>query len=184
MTAPEPSVQAMTEGRRADTGRRRQRVQAALAAAAQEGTEISVTAIARRAGVDRTFLYRHRDLLGQVHAQAAEPPAVPAGRGPMVSRASLRADILAADARSARLAAQVRSLEARLGEVLGEQVWREVGIGGPDDTEQLKAKITTLEQTVVDLELKLQDQADELNAARTTNRELMAQLNRDPTRRH
>jgi hypothetical protein len=56
MTAPEPSVQAMAEGRRADTGRRRQRVQAALAAAAKEGTEISVTAIARRAGVDRTFL--------------------------------------------------------------------------------------------------------------------------------
>jgi hypothetical protein len=55
MTAPEPSVQAMAEGRRADTGRRRQRVQAALAAA-KEGTEISVTAIARRAGVDRTFL--------------------------------------------------------------------------------------------------------------------------------
>ncbi|MER7000689.1 hypothetical protein [Streptomyces sp. NPDC000410] len=61
---------------------------------------------------------------------------------------------------------------------------REVGIGRPDDIEQLKAKITTLEQQVVDLELKLQDQGDELNAARTTNRELMAQLNRDPTRRH
>lgn len=102
----------------------------------------------------------------------------------MVSRASLQADLLAADARSARLTAQVRSLEARLGEVLGEQVWREIGIGGPDDTEELKAKITTLEQQVVDLELKLQDQGDELNAARTTNRELMAQLNRDPTRRH
>ncbi|MFI5621424.1 hypothetical protein [Streptomyces sp. NPDC051567] len=28
--------------------------------------------------------------------------------------------------------------------MLGEQVWREAGIGGPDDTEQLKARITTL----------------------------------------
>ncbi len=177
MTAPEPSVQAMVEGRRADTG---QRVQAVLAAAAK-GTEISVTAIARRAGVDRTFLYRHRDLLGQVHAQTAEPPVVSGGRGPIVSRASLQADLLAADARSARFAAQVRSLEARLGEVSGEQVWREVGIGGPDGTKQLKAKITTLEQQVVDLELKLQDQGDELNAARTTIRELMGQLNRGPT---
>ena len=52
--------------------------------------------------------------------------------------------------------------------MLGEQVWREVGVGGPDDTEQLKAKTTTHEQQVVDLELKLQDQGDELNAARTT----------------
>ncbi|WP_326614488.1 hypothetical protein OG949_40085 [Streptomyces scopuliridis] len=102
----------------------------------------------------------------------------------MVSRASLQADLLAADARAARLATQVRSLEARLGEVLGEQVWREVGIGGPDDTEKFKARITTLEQQVLDLELKFQDQGDELHAARTTIRELMAQLIRDPTRQH
>ncbi|MFD3422054.1 DUF6262 family protein [Streptomyces decoyicus] len=183
MTALDPSVQAMVEGRRADTGRRRQRVQAALAAAAKDGTDISVTAIARRAGVDRTFLYRHRDLLGQIHAQAAEPPTTPGGRGPAVSRASLQADLLAADARIARLAAQVRALEARLGEALGDQVWREAGIGGPDDIEQLRARITTLEQQAVDLELKFQDQADELVAARSTNRELMAQLNRDPARR-
>ncbi|MEU1631173.1 hypothetical protein ABZ746_39245 [Streptomyces sp. NPDC020096] len=107
MTAPDPTVQAMIEGRRADTGRRRQRVLAALAQAAKDGSEISFVSIARRAGVDRTFLYRHRDLLGQVHAQAAEPPTIPGGRGPAVSRASLQADLLAADARTARLAAQV-----------------------------------------------------------------------------
>ncbi|MCZ0984499.1 hypothetical protein O1M54_00270 [Streptomyces diastatochromogenes] len=62
----------------------------------------------------------------------------------------------------------------------GDQVWRQVGIGGPEDTEQLKARITTLEQQIVDLELKLQDQGDELAAARAANRELMAQLNRPP----
>ncbi|MCX5316679.1 hypothetical protein [Streptomyces sp. NBC_00154] len=73
--------------------------------------------------------------------------------------------------------------EARLSEALGDQVWRESGVGGPEDTEQLKARITTLEQQVVDLELKLQDRNDDLAAARGANRELMAQLNRDPTRR-
>ncbi|MFB7239781.1 hypothetical protein ACFCXK_33965 [Streptomyces sp. NPDC056269] len=164
------------------SGRRRQRVLAVLAQAAKDGSDISVAAIARRAGVDRTFLYRHRDLLAQVHAQAAEPPTAPGGCGPAVSRASLQADLLAADARTARLAAQVRRLEQRLSEVLGEQVWHESRIGGPGDAEQLKARITTLEQQVVDLELKLQDQGDELNAARATNRELMAQLNRHPDR--
>lgn len=178
MNAPDPTVQAMVEGCRADTGRRRQCVLAVLAQAAKDGSDVSVAAIARQAGVDRTFLYRHRDLLAQVHAQAAEPPAVPAGRGPAVSRASLQADLLAADARTARLAAQVRRLEQRLSEVLGDQVWREVGIGGPEDTEQLKAPITTLEQQVVDLELKLQDQGEELAAARGANPELMGQLNR------
>ncbi len=168
----------MVEGRRADTGRRRQRVFAALADAAKNGTDTSVTAIARHVDVDRTFLYRHRDLLAQIHAQAAEPVNAPGGRGPAVSRASLKADLAAADARSARLAAQVRRLEQRLSEVLGDQVWRESGIAGPEDSEQLKARITTLEQQVIDLELKLQDRDDELAAARGANRELMAQLNR------
>ncbi|MEV7156962.1 hypothetical protein AB0N77_20415 [Streptomyces misionensis] len=122
MTTTDPAIQAMLEGRRADTGRRRNRVLAALAEAAKDGSEVSVAAIARRAGVDRTFLYRHRDLLGQIHAQAAEPPTVPGGRGPAVSRASLQADLVAADARTARLAVQVRRLEARLSTVMGEQV--------------------------------------------------------------
>ncbi|MGW6862888.1 hypothetical protein ACWGHM_30270 [Streptomyces sp. NPDC054904] len=84
----------------------------------------------------------------------------------------------AADARTARLAAQARRREMRLSEVLGEQVWRESGIGDPEDTEQLKAPITTFEQQVLDLELKLQEQGDDLFAARTANRELMPQLNR------
>lgn len=178
MTTTSPNVQALLDGRRADTGRRRQRVLGALAEAAKDGQAVSVAAIARRAGVDRTFLYRHRDLLGQIHAQAAAPPTVPGGRGPAVSRASLQADLAAADARSARLTARVRRLEHQLSEVLGEQVWRECGVGGPDDTEHLRARITTLEQQVTDLELKLQDQGDDLNAARMTNRELMARLNR------
>ncbi|MFJ9931460.1 hypothetical protein ACIRU5_36275 [Streptomyces misionensis] len=71
-----------------------------------------------------------------------------------------------------------RDLEARLSEILGEQVWRESGIGGPDDAGQLQARITTLEQQVVDLELTLQDRDDDLAAARAANHELMAQLNR------
>ncbi|MGW7640913.1 hypothetical protein [Streptomyces decoyicus] len=39
------------------------------------------------------------------------------------------------------------------------------------------------QREVVDLELKLQDRDDDLAAARAANRELMAQLNRDPARR-
>lgn len=39
----------------------------------QDGDPINVSAIARAAGVDRTFLYRHPDLLGQVHTAEATP---------------------------------------------------------------------------------------------------------------
>lgn len=56
-------IPAMRDGRQADTERRRQRVATAVKNAAKNGTPISVSAIARQAGVDRSFLYRHRDLL-------------------------------------------------------------------------------------------------------------------------
>jgi hypothetical protein len=101
MTPTDSAVQAMLEGRRADTGRRRGRVLAALAEAAKDGSEVSVAVIARPAGVDRTLLQAgNRDLLGQIHAQAAEPLPIPDGPGPAASRASLRADLTAGDART------------------------------------------------------------------------------------
>lgn len=60
----------MTEGRRADSARRRERVLKALDAAMRTGGDITVSGLARTARVDRTFFYRHRDLLERVHAAA------------------------------------------------------------------------------------------------------------------
>jgi hypothetical protein len=65
----------MKTGREADSARRRQRVIATLNRAAADSTEITVAGITRAASVDRTFLYRHRDLLGKIHALEAAPPA-------------------------------------------------------------------------------------------------------------
>ena len=48
-------------------GRSRHAAAKALNTATRAGTEISVSPVARAAGVDRTFLYRHRDLLTQIH---------------------------------------------------------------------------------------------------------------------
>jgi hypothetical protein len=167
---------AMTAGRRADTLRRRERVLKALSAATTGGQEISVSTIARQAGIDRTFLYRHRDLLERVHA-AETQPANASGVGPVVSRASLQADLLAAHDRAVRLAARVQQLERRLSESLGEQAWRESGLGAPTDIDQLTQRIVTLEQHVVDLRLQLEERTQDLDAARATNRELMTRLN-------
>ena len=146
-------TEAMTKGRQADSARRRQRVIAALSKAAADGTEISVSSIARAAAVDRTFLYRHRDLLGKIHAAEATPPAASDRVGPTVTRASLQADLLAACERAARLAARVHQLEHRLSQALGEQAWRESGLGAPADIDALNQKITHLEQQVTDLKL-------------------------------
>jgi polyhydroxyalkanoate synthesis regulator phasin len=175
-TPPATRTAAAAAGRRADSARRRQRVIKALNQATTNGTEISVAGIARAAGVDRSFLYRHRDLLAQLHAAEAQPRTT-AGTGPQVSRASLQADLLAAQERAARQAARVQQLEKRLSQALGEQAWRESGLGAPDDIDALKRRITDLEQQVADLRLQLAERGDELAAARAANRELMLRAN-------
>ena len=177
-----PRGKALADGRRADSARRRQRVIAAISRAATDGTdgtEISVSAIARSAAVDRTFLYRHRDLLGKIHATQAAPPSAD-GTGPAVTRASLQADLLAAHERALRLTARIQHLEKRLSEALGEQAWRESGLGAPADIDTLNHTIANMEQHVTDLRLQLEERSDELTAARAANRELMARLNTAP----
>ena len=176
MTNTKTRSTAMTQGRRADSARRRQRVLKALNDATNQGDQISVSGIARRAGVDRSFFYRHRDLLEQIHAAEAQPSNSP-GVGPAVSRTSLQADLANAHQRAVRLAARVRQLEQRLSEALGEQAWHESGLGVPDDIDRLKQQIGTLEQHTIDLRLQLEERDDDLAAARAANRELMAQLN-------
>ena len=166
----------MAEGRRADSARRRQRVLQALNDTLGRGEQVNLSNLARRAGVDRSFLYRHSDLLGQVHGLQAQPPST-SGVGPAVSRASLQADLLNAQQRSARLAARVRQLEQRLSQALGEQAWHESGLGAPGDTDQLEQRVIVLEQQVVDMRLQLEERGQELDAARAANRELMTRLN-------
>jgi DNA-binding transcriptional ArsR family regulator len=168
----------MAAGRKADSARRRQRVVRALADAVAAGEEISVSGIARRAGVDRAFLYRHRDLLEQVHIAEAQPPEND-GTSSAVSRASLQADLANAQERGHRMDARIRQLEQKLSAVLGEQAWRESGLGAPEDIDALKRRITELEQTVVDLRGQLEERTEDLDAARDANRELIAQLNRN-----
>jgi hypothetical protein len=178
MTAATPMVQ----GRRADSARRRQRVIKAINEASSRGGEISVSAIARAATVDRTFLYRHPDLLAQVHV-AQTRPAAAENDGPVVSRASLQADLANAQGQVARQATRIRQLESKLSQMLGEQAWRESGLGAPEDIDKLKRRITELEQEVVDLGRQLEERGEELDAARAANREMITRLNATTPRR-
>lgn len=168
---------AMTDGRRADGERRRQRVTTAIQQAIRTGTAISVSGIARQAGVDRTFLYRHRDLLALIHAAELQLSASDAAAGPPVSLASLQADLANAHARNTRLVTQTRRLERRLSELMGEQAWRESGLGASADKEELQRQVTRLEQANTDLSARLEEKDAELEAARAANRELTRALN-------
>ena len=130
---PNPRTAGIRQGRQADSARRRQRVIAVLGRATTDGTEISASGIARAAGVDRSFLYRHRDLLDKIHALEATHRHAADTPGPTVTRASLQADLLAAGERAQRLHGRVRQLEKRLSEALGEKAWQESGLGVPAD---------------------------------------------------
>jgi hypothetical protein len=174
---PNPRTTGIRQGRQADSARRRQRVIAVLGRATTDGTEISASGIARAAGVDRSFLYRHRDLLDQIHALEATPPAAGDTPGPTVTRASLQADLLAASERAQRLHGRVRQLEKRLSEALGEKAWQESGLGVPADIDAVNQTVNNLEQQVIDLRLQLEERDQDLAAARAANRELIAQLN-------
>jgi len=169
----------MAQGRRADSARRRQRVIKAINEASSRGGELSVSAIARAASVDRTFLYRHPDLLAQAHL-AQQRPAAAGNGGPAASPASLQADLANAQGQIARQAARTRQLEAKLSQMLGEQAWRESGLGAPEDIDKLKRRITELEQEVVEITRRHEERGEELDAARAANRELIAQLNTAP----
>jgi chromosome segregation ATPase len=173
-------TQAMRDGRREDSIRRRRRVLAAIDQAAAAGDRLSAAAIARAAAVDRTFLYRHPDLLEKIHALQTDP-VTDEHTGPVVTRASLQADLLAAQERIARLGARIQQLENRLSEALGEQTWRESGLGVPTDIDALHQRISQLEQHNLDLRQQLDERDEDLTAARAANRELMARLNA-PTR--
>jgi hypothetical protein len=168
-------AEAMIAGRKADTSRRCQRVLRAIAEAASTGEDVTPGSIARRAGVDRSFLYRHPDLLAHIHA--AQARSLTAGSGPAVTSESLRADLAAAQERATRQAARICQLERKLSEVLGQQAWRDSGLGAPADIDALNQKITHLEQHVTDLRLQIETKNEELHAARAANRELMTQLN-------
>lgn len=61
-------------------------------------------------------------------------------------------------------------------EVMGEQAWHESGLGAPTDVDHFQRRITDLEQQVVDLEAQLDERDQELEAARSANWELMANL--------
>ncbi|MFF3918467.1 hypothetical protein ACFYZB_34330 [Streptomyces sp. NPDC001852] len=61
--------------------------------------------------------------------------------------------------------AELTAAGMKLSELLGERVWRESGLGAAANAEQLKSRITALEQQVIDLTSQLGERVEELLAA-------------------
>ncbi|MEV6886368.1 MULTISPECIES: DUF6262 family protein [unclassified Streptomyces] len=170
------NTKCLTDGRRQDSERRRAKVLAALDQLVARGDDISVSAVSRAAGVHRSLIYRHPDLHAAVITRAAEPQ-ISTATGPSASKQSLLTDIANLTDRVRRQDAHIRHLEQRLAESLGEQVWQRAGLGGPPDHEALQKRVNYLEQQVTDLQRQIADRDEDLDAARSANRQLMAKLN-------
>jgi hypothetical protein len=108
------------------------------------------------------------------------PSRTPRCRTPPRSAASRCWLTSPTSAHNERLRRQVTKLARRLSDALGGEVFRTSGLGAPpaDEAEELRRRVAALEQTVLDLRQRLEERTEELDAARTTNRDLMAELNR------
>lgn len=166
----------LTRARVADSDRRRNRVLKALDQLTAAGEEISVSSVARAAGVHRSLIHRHGDLHAAAIARACRPPPGTTA-GTQVSRKSLLADVANLTARNGRLSAHISRLERRLSEALGQAAWEASGLGAPADIETLTRRTIELEQQILNLHAELVERGEDLAAARAANRELMAQIN-------
>src|SRR5512132_3955607 len=176
-----PTPAALTRARRQDGARRYQRAHQALAELRAQAEEITISAVARRARVHRSFIHRHPDLRAAVlrAADGDTPADVPSTT---VSRRSLLADNANLREQNRRLAQQLGALEDRLSDVLGAETFQRSGLGASADTAALQAQVGQLQQRVLDLERTLEEREEELGAAREAHRRLMAEHNRATAR--
>ncbi|MGI9081703.1 MAG: DUF6262 family protein [Thermoleophilaceae bacterium] len=106
---------------------RSQAIREAILAAVREldrgGQQVNVSAVARKAGVDRSYIYEHPDLLEQIRAlgssRSEHRPTRPATE--QASLESLRARLEAAHAELTRLRAENDQLRRTVERGLGER---------------------------------------------------------------
>ena len=168
----------LAKARRRDTDRRRQRVHQALADMHTDGSEITVSAVADRANVHRSFIHRHPDLHAAVLKAAADTTTEPSPASSTISHRSVLAENANLHEQNRRLAQQISDLEDRLSELLGQHAFNRGGLGAPASTGAVHAELEAERQTVLDLRRALEERDEELAAVRETNRRLMNQLNR------
>lgn len=178
MTSPATEANPLVLARRQDVERRQQRVHQALAMMLTDGSEITISAVATRARVHRSFIHRHSDLRAAVTAAADDPNPTGTGPSTATSRRSLLADNVNLQETNRRLSQRIADLESRLSELLGEQTFARTGLGAARDHATLEARIEQLQQQTLDHQRTLEERDEELAAAREAHRRLMTEINR------
>ena len=179
------NAEAMRRARRVDSERKRRLVLAAADAQLEAGRHPAIAGIARQAGAGRKFIYDHPDLRAGIELKAAQSTSRQASdivASARVTGASLRAELENARAQNHRLSRQIKALETRLSKAEGARLVADELL--PEDVvaqladQQLTARVTELGQQLFDARERLRHTAEELEAARAINRELMQEANR------
>lgn len=169
---------ALAKARQRDVEHRQQRVRQALADMTTDSSEITISSVAARARVHRSFIHRHPELHAAVLAAASQALTAPSPASTSISQRSVMAENANLHAQNRRQAQHIRDLEDRLSELLGHQAFERSGLGAVTNTAALQTEIDRQRQSVLDLTRALEERDEELAAARETNRRLMTELNR------
>jgi Family of unknown function (DUF6262) len=182
---------ALQRARRREGQTKRRRALAALQAMTEAGEAIGFPAVARRAGVSVSLLYADRDLLARIadardrQRQAGAERAARLPTRSLVTEASLRTDLANAKEQNRHLSEELVVLRDRVARELGADA--DHFRGRPtnpalDMLEERAAELETdnarLRQQVGQLKADTSELADNLDAAREMNRELMNEVNR------
>jgi len=163
----------------------------------QSGEAITFPAVARRAGVSVSLLYADQSLSSRIaiaRDRQRQAGADRAWRTPphaLVTEHSLRTELANTKDRARRLSEEVALLQGRLSRHLGaaadaarEEGHRPLLDGLEERAAELEADNHRQRGRIAELEADIRELTETLEAARSMNRELMAELNRTGDRQH
>lgn len=129
MSRPQPEALAAFQERR--SVERRGAVIAAVRKLDRAGQPVTVAGVAALAGVDRSYVYDHPDLLEEIRALRSATPLrlAPRPAADRATLASLQARLAGAHEEIARLKAENRKLHDRLAVALGDAWNGEIAAG-------------------------------------------------------
>lgn len=182
---------ALRRAREHDSRTKRSRAAEALREMEQAGERVTFPAVARRAGVSVSLLYADVPLASRIatardrQRQAGGDQAWLLPTRSLVTEQSLRAELANARERARRLTDEVTVLRERLSHHLGagadaarEEAYAPLLERVEQRAAELEAGNHCQRQRIAQLETELRELAENLDAARAMNRELMNELNR------
>ena len=167
-----PRTAAALEARHRNTQAALDRVHNAIAQLRRQKTPISVAAVARRAGVSRTFLYTNPDAkttVSKVIRETADQPRTASGESESARESTWRERALNAEEALKTAHAEILAQRSRIGELLGrirdlETEWTQ------DTLKRITTENTTLKQRVRQLTAENRTLDERLKAARSNLR--------------